>query len=130
MFLCSLHHLQDLANILYTSRYVDEDEIRTHLELPAEFEFTETEFPKPGKGEKLHQRELGILAWKTERADMSNFAVTSLGCSEAEVLNISSDNREDSWSTMFEILVRWSRKKGNTRQVLLQLSWKTDLSNL
>ena len=111
------HHLQDLANILYTSGQVDEDYIRAHLELPEEFEFTETELPKPGNGQKLQQRELGILAWKTKRTDMSNFAVTSLGCSQAEVSNITSDNREDSWSTMFEILVRWSRKKGNTRQV-------------
>ena len=89
-----VHHRQDLANILYTSGYVDEDEIRTHLELPAEFEFTETELPKPGTGQKLQQRELGILAWKTERADMRNFAITSLGCSQAEVSNITSDNRK------------------------------------
>ena len=99
---------------------MDEDEIRTHLELPAEFEFTETELPKPGTGQKLQQRELGILAWKTRRTEMSNFAITSLGCSQAEVSNITSDNREDSWSTMFEILVWWSRKKGNTRQVGFQ----------
>ena len=73
---------------------MDEDEIGTHLELPAEFEFTETELPKPGTGQKLQQRELGILAWKTRRTEMSNFAITSLGCSQAEVLNITSDNRE------------------------------------
>ena len=105
---------------------MDEDDIRAHLELPEEFEFTETELPKPGNGQKLQQRELGILAWKTKRIEMSNFAVTSLGCSQAEVSNITSDNREDSWSTMFEILVRWSRKKGNTRQVGFQ--WKLKIN--
>ena len=116
-----VHHLQDLANILYTFGYVDEHEIRTQLEFPKEFEFTEIEHPKPGTGQRLQQREMGILVWRMEREEkrekMSKLATHSLGCSPAEVSNILSKNREDSWSRMFEILDRWSSKKRNTRKV-------------
>ena len=62
------------------------------------------------------------LGWVAERID--NEAIEKMmpdledsGITESDRANIRSDNRDNVWNAMFDILVKWSRKKGNNKQV-------------
>ena len=109
-------YLQDLANILHSSQLVDDDIIEEHLELSG-FEFSDIPLGPPGTGPKLEQRELGRLAMEVDKPTMIQVITAKLGVGAAQVANAQSDNRANSWSAVFEILVRWSNRRENTREV-------------
>ena len=111
-----LFFFQDLANILHSSQLVDDDIIKTQLELE-NFVFSEIPFGQPGIGPKLEQRELGRLAQEVEKSTMDSIIIGQLRVPAAHVSNVESDNRAHNWSAVFEILVRWSYNTENTREV-------------
>ena len=106
---------QKLANILHSSELTDDDTIEEILGISSFQEFT---FEKPSSDSKLEERELGRLAKEIDRKAIHNRAVNKMGFTEAQVQNILTDNKADSWSASFEMLVKWSfRSKENNRQV-------------
>ena len=111
-----LFFIQDLANILHSSQLVDDDTIKTQLELE-NFVFSEIPFEQPGTEPKLEQRELGRLAKEVDKSTMDSIIVGQLRIPAAQVSSVHSDNRAHNWSAVFEILVRWSYNTENTREV-------------
>ena len=105
---------QKLANILHSSELTDDGTIAKILGISSFQEFT---FEKPSSDPKLEERELGRLAKEIDRKAIHNRAVNKMGFTEAQVQNILTDNKADSWSASFEMLVKWSRSKKNNRQV-------------
>ena len=109
--------LQELANILHCSKLIDDETIKKHLELGNTFKFSEIPFKEPGIKTKLEQRELGRLAKEVHKSVMYQIITKQLGISAGQASTVMSQNLADSWSAEFEILVNWSYKKRNTREM-------------
>ena len=106
---------QDLAGILIKNGLIQQHDIISLLGVKS---YIPASLPAFSGQSQLEEWEMACLSRHISGPEMK--AIARKNFSEhfetAELDNISSDNRH-SWSTSFEILVRWSRKTGNNREV-------------
>ena len=83
-------------------------------------EFQKIELDQPSQDPKLEEWEMGNLANRVDQRDwIDKIAEPYFGekLNEAQLKNIKSDNKGDSWGELFEILLKWCWKTENNREV-------------
>ena len=74
---------------------------------------------KPRQTGNLEYWELGFIAMKIDIGAIGEIASNHFGekVYKAKMENIKSDNKGNAWNATFDVLVTWSRKTRNNRQV-------------